>query len=101
MRFSRTSLKKASPFFGFVALGLLMAAFSPHVRARESSSRRGDTSNRTNLPSVPAAKSADGTKVVPVAANSPAAALRGVLQAACSQDMAGFSRYLTARSKDS
>jgi len=101
MRFSRTSLKKASPLFGFVALGLLMAAFPPHVRAQESSSRPGDTSNRTNLPSVPAAKSADGTKVVPVAANSPAAALRDVLQAACSQDMAGFSRYLTARSKDS
>jgi hypothetical protein len=101
MRFSRTSLKKASPLFGFVALGLLMAAFPPHVRAQESSSRPGDTSNRTNLPSVPAAKSADGRKVVPVAANSPAAALRDVLQAACSQDIAGFSRYLTARSKDS
>src|SRR6202163_614131 len=101
MRFSRTSLKKASPLFGFVALGLLMAAFPPHVRAQESSSRPGDTSNRTNLPSVPAAKSADGRKVVSVAANSPAAALRDVLQAACSQDMAAFSRVLTARSKQS
>src|ERR1700676_529453 len=101
MRFSRTRLLQASPLFGFVALVLLMTAFPAHVLAQESSSRPGDTSNRTNLPSVPAAKSADGTKVVSVAANSPAAALRDVLQAACSQDMAAFSRVLTARSKDS
>src|ERR1700681_3108453 len=101
MRFSRTRLLQASPLFGFVALVLLMTAFPAHVLAQESSSRPGDTSNRTNLPSVPAAKSADGTKVVSVAANSPAAALRDVLQAACSQDIAGWSRYLTARSKDS
>ena len=101
MRFSRTRLLQASPLFGFVALVLLMTAFPAHVLAQESSSRPGDTSNRTNLPSVPVAKSADGTKVVSVAANSPAAALRDVLQAACSQDMAAFSRVLTARSKDS
>ena len=101
MRFSRTRLLQASPLFGFVALVLLMTAFPAHVLAQESSSRPGDTSNRTNLPSVPAAKTADGTKVVSIAANGPAAALRDVLQAACSQDMAGFSRYLTARSKDS
>src|ERR1700736_135866 len=101
MRFSRTLLLQASPLFGFVALVLLMTVFPAHVLAQESSSRPGDTSNRTNLPSVPAAKSADGTKVVSVAENGPAAALRDVLQAACSQDMAGFSRYLTARSRDS
>jgi hypothetical protein len=101
MRFSRTSLLQASLLFGFVVLVLLMAFFPTHVLAQESSSRPGDTSNRTNLPSVPAAKSADGTTIAPVAANGPAAALRDVLQAACSQDTAGFSRYLTARSKDS
>src|ERR1700724_3523609 len=101
MTFSRTSLLQASLLFGFVVLVLLMAAFPTHVLAQESSSRPGDTSNRTNLPSAPAAKSADSTKVVSVAANGPAAALRDVLQAACSQDATGFSRYLTARSKDS
>ena len=101
MSFSRTSLLQAPPWFGLVALVLLMAAFPAHIPAQESSSRPGDSPKRTNSPSVPAAKSADGTKVAAVAANSPAAALRDVLQAACAQDMGGFSRYLTARSKDS
>jgi hypothetical protein len=50
---------------------------------------------------MPAVKNPDGTTPPPVAANSPAAALRDVLQAACSQDAADFSRYLTARSKES
>ena len=101
MSFSRTSFLQAPPWCGLVALMLLMVAFPAHIGAQESSSRPGDTSNRTNLPSVPAAKSAEGTKVAVVAANSPAAALRDVLQAACARDMGGFSRYLTARSKDS
>ena len=102
MGFSRTSLPRPSPWsFGLIAFGLLMAALASYAQAQESSSRPGDTSSRTDLPSVPAPKSADGTTATPVAANGPAAALRDVLQAACSQDATGFSRYLTARSKDS
>ena len=102
MGFSRTSLPRPSPWsFGLIAFVLLMAALASYAQAQESSSRPGDTSSRTNLPSVPAPKSADGTTATPVAANGPAAALRDVLQAACSQDATGFSRYLTARSKDS
>jgi hypothetical protein len=102
MGFSRTSLPRPSSWsFGLIAFGLLMAALASYAQAQESSSRPGDTSSRTNLPSVPAPKSADGTTATPVAANGPAAALRDVLQAACSQDATGFSRYLTARSKDS
>jgi hypothetical protein len=103
MRFSLTSLRQASPWsFGFMAFVLLMTTLAALTRAQESSSRPADPStSRTNLPSVPAAKNADGTTAVPVAANGPAAALRDVLQAACSQDGAGFSRYLTARSKES
>ena len=85
-----------------MAFVLLMTTLAALTRAQESSSRPADPStSRTNLPSVPAAKNADGTTAVPVAANGPAAALRDVLQAACSQDGAGFSRYLTARSQES
>jgi hypothetical protein len=102
MGFSRTSLPRPSPWsFGWIAFVLLMAALASYAQAQESSSRPGDTSSRTNLPSVPAPEGADGTTATPVAANGPAAALRNVLQAACSQDATGFSRYLTARSKDS
>jgi hypothetical protein len=103
MEFSRTSFAKNSPLlFGFIAFVLVMAALATNARAQESSSRPGDTStNRANLPSMPAVKNADGTTTPPVAANSPAAALRDVLQAACSQTSAEFSRYLTARSKES
>jgi hypothetical protein len=36
----------------------------------------------------------------PIAANSPAAALRDTLSAACSQSQADFARFLTARSKE-
>ena len=101
MGFSRTSLPQPSPWsFGLIAFVLLMAALASYAQAQESSSRPGDTSSRTNLPSVPAPKSVDGMTATPVAANGPAAALRDVLQAACSQDATGFSRYLTARSKD-
>jgi hypothetical protein len=102
MKFSRTSLLQASPLsFSFIAFVLLMTALAQYTPAQESSSRPGDTSSRTNLPSVPAAKTAAGTTAPPVAANTPAAALRDVLQAACSQSSDEFSRYLTARSKES
>jgi hypothetical protein len=88
--------------FGFGAFILLMAVLATHARAQESSSRPGDApTNRENLPSVPTAKGAGGTATQPVAANGPATALRDVLQAACSQDAQEFSRYLTARSKES
>jgi hypothetical protein len=102
MEFSRTSLTKASPLFGFSAFVLLMAALPVVALAQESSSRPDDKSTSpANLPSAPTAKNADGTTPPVVPANGPAAALRDVLQAACAQNADEFSRYLTARSKES
>jgi len=103
MKFSRTSFGKTAPLsLGFMAFVLAMAAWAANARAQESSSRSGDKSTgRENLPSMPAVKNAEGTTAAPVAANGPTAALRDVLQAACSQNAADFSRYLTARSKQS
>jgi hypothetical protein len=103
MKFSGTSFAKTSPLsFGFIAVVLVMAALVTNANAQESSSRPGDTSKSpASLPSMPAVKNADGTTAPSVAANSPAAALRDVLQAACSQSASEFSRYLTARSKES
>src|ERR1700692_1045723 len=103
MKFSSKSFAKASRLsFGFMGFVLAMAAFATNVREQESSSRPGDTStSRDKLPSMPAIKNADGTTAPTVAANSPAGALRDVLQAACSQNAADFSRYLTTRSKES
>jgi hypothetical protein len=100
MEFSRTSFAKTLRlWFGLVALLLLAPA--PNAWAQESSSRPGDASKSpTSLPNVPAVKNADGTTTPPVAANSPAAALRDVLQAACTQSASEFSRYLTTRSKE-
>jgi hypothetical protein len=103
MEYSHTSFAKTSPLsFGFIGVVMLMTALAPYARAQESSSRPGDRpTSPANLPSVPTAKSADGTTAPPVAPNGPAAALRDVLQAACSQNAGDFSRYLTARSKES
>jgi hypothetical protein len=103
MEFSRTSFAKASPLsLGFMAFVLLIVTLATCAQAQDSSSQPGDRSTSpSNLPSMPAVKNPDGTTPPPVAANSPAAALRDVLQAACSQDAADFSRYLTARSKQS
>jgi hypothetical protein len=103
MNFSRTSFPPAAPlWFSFSAFVLLMAVMGAYTRAQESSSRPGDAStSRDNLPSMPAVKNAEGRTAVSVAANGPAAALRDVLQAACSQNASQFSRYLVARSKES
>jgi hypothetical protein len=102
MEFSRTFLTKASPLFGFSAFVLLIAALPVVALAQESSSRPDDKSTSpANLPSAPTAKNADGTTVPAVPVNEPAAALRDVLRAACSQNADEFSRYLTARSKES
>lgn len=79
-----------------------LVVFTSQVRGQESSSRPDDPSaNRPSLPSAPAAKGTPAATIEPVAANSPAAALRDVLLAACSQNSADFSRFLTARSKQS
>src|ERR1700736_1234165 len=100
MKLSRASVAKAPPLFGFSALVFMIAALS--TWAQESSSRPDDKLTRpADLPSAPTAKNADAATAPPIAANSPAAALRDVLQAACSQSAEEFSRYLTARSKDS
>jgi len=103
MEFSRTVFAKLSRLsFGLITFVWLMAAPPVIVRAQESSSRPGDApTSPANLPSMPAIKNPDGTTAPTVPANSPAAALRDVLQAACAQNSAEFSRYLTARSKES
>ena len=102
MKFSRTSFAKTLPLsFGFIAFVLVMTALATDTGAQESSSRPGDApKSPAGLPSMPTVKNADGTTTPPVAANSPAAALRDVLQAACTQSASEFSRYLTARSKE-
>ena len=100
MKLSRASVAKAPPLFGFSALVFMIAALS--TWAQESSSRPdGKLTRPADLPSAPTAKNADGTTAPSIAAHSPAAALRDVLQAACSQSAEEFSRYLTARSKES
>src|ERR1700676_1508516 len=103
MKFSRTSFAKALTLsFCFIAFVLVMTALATNARAQESSSRPGEPSKSpASLPSMPAVKNADGTTPPPVAAKGPAAALRDVLQAACSQNADDFSRYLTERSKES
>jgi hypothetical protein len=79
--------------------GLMM--FAGALRGQESSSRPPDApADNPTLPSAPAAK-IPGVAAAPVAAGGPVAALRDVLLAACSQDGSGFSRFLTARSKES
>jgi hypothetical protein len=103
MEFSRISFAKTLRLWiGPGAFVLLMlSALVATAPAQESSSRPGDApATRTNLPSVPTAKGADGKTAPAVAANGPAAALRDVLQAACTQSASEFSRYLTARSKE-
>jgi hypothetical protein len=47
-----------------------------------------------------AQESSSATAVLPVTANSPAAALRDVLSAACSQSQGEFVKFLTARNKE-
>jgi hypothetical protein len=103
MELSLTSFAKPSRLsFGFIAFGLVMAALPVIVRAQESSSRPADApTSPANLPSMPAVKNPDRSTVPTVPANSPAAALRDLLQAACAQNSGEFSRYLTARSKAS
>jgi hypothetical protein len=102
MKFSRISFAKTSRLWlGLVAPVLPILGPAPNARAQESSSRPGDASKSpASLPSMPAVKNADGTTTPPVAANGPAAALRDVLQAACTQSANEFSRYLTTRSKE-
>jgi hypothetical protein len=82
---------------GVFCVGLLMCAAA--ARGQDSSSRP-EASTDATLPSAPAAK-IPGVAAAPVAAGGPVAALRDVLLAACSQDGSAFSRFLTARSKQS
>jgi hypothetical protein len=78
---------------------VILSLFAGNAAAQESSSRpeeNNSNSNTTTLPSAPEPKSASGAVV-----SGPAAALRDAVAAACSQDASGFSRMLTARSKES
>jgi hypothetical protein len=85
-----------------IALTAVLASFAIPARAQESSSRPDESStSNPNLPSAPAAKSPIDAAAVPIAANSPTAALRDVLLAACSQSASDFAGLLTARSKQS
>ena len=56
---------------------------------------------RCNSPSVPGTADATATSTAVAPPSGPSTALRDVLLAACSQDAAGFSRFLTQRSKES
>jgi hypothetical protein len=83
----------------FIALGAFAVtslARASQVQGQESSSRPDDTS--ANTISTPDGRAATGA---PVAASGPAAALRDVLSAACSQNASDFSRSLTSRSRQS
>jgi hypothetical protein len=104
MEFARTLLGNAWRL-GPEALAtcvMTMALLAGQARAQESSSRPDGrpAAASSNLPSTPTAK---GTAAVnaPVDANGPSAALRDVLLAACAQSGGDFSRFLTARSKQS
>ena len=72
---------KSGARFFLLALAFLLAV--NHTPAQESSSV-----TNSNAPNPP------------IAASSPAAALRDVLSAACSQTQPDFARFLTARSKE-
>jgi hypothetical protein len=98
MRF-RTSLQ----WVAVVAFPILLLHVSAvQVRGQESSSRPDDApASKPILPNAPAAKTAPEAASVAAPVSGPAAALRDVLQAACSQSAGDFSRFLTARSKQS
>jgi hypothetical protein len=64
----------------------------------QESSSRPESEPQTNIPMPHATPLGDATPPAPTGAS---AALRDVLLAACSQDGAGFSRFLTARSRQS
>jgi hypothetical protein len=64
----------------------------------QESSSRPESEPQTSTETVHATSPGDATSL---AATGPSAALRDVLLAACSQDGGGFSRFLTARSKQS
>ncbi len=94
---SRKLQRRATPAVCCVALLMFAGA----GRGQQSSSRPAETAgNNAALPSAPAPKDARVVAAA-VAAGGPVAALRDVLLAACSQDASGFSRFLTARSKES
>jgi hypothetical protein len=102
MRFLRSNFTGASHVKRFlwaaVVFGVAMMFFGRAVRGQESSSRPAGV----NESGTGAALGTDpGTARAPVTATGPSGALRDVLLAACSQDGGGFSRFLTARSKES
>jgi len=97
-------LRKNSLVYLFRTLGpallytMSVILLAGQVCGQESSSRPEDQAQSTGAP-----KSMDAlaTAARSVEASGPSAALRDVLLAACSQDGAGFSRFLTARSRQS
>ncbi len=83
-------------------LALTFAMYTTSSRAQESSSRKDDSP--TSIPAAAVPQPGDSAPPVSAASSTlagPSAALRDVLQAACAQDAAAFSRFLTARSKQS
>ena len=74
-----------------------LTLFASRTGGQESSSRpESEPQNSTET-----SRSTSQSDTTPPAATGPSAALRDVLLAACSQDGAGFSRFLTARSRQS
>ena len=95
MKLAQFSPRPPSVILWILAWSFLFLALHSGVLAQESSSRPADAAP---LPENPISKLAPPASVP---ANSPAAALRDILLAACAQNGNDFSRFLTARSKES
>jgi hypothetical protein len=91
---------KVTAMVASLLLGLTV--FADQLKAQESSSKPSDTPASTTPATATDQPAPVSSAALPLngAANSPAAALRDVLEAACSQDASGFSRLLTTRSKE-
>jgi hypothetical protein len=86
---------------GAIAWGMLTMLFGGAAWGQESSSRpEGGSQSAADAAGAAAGTDAPAARTLPTA-SGPGGALRDVLLAACSQDGGGFSRFLTARSKQS
>jgi hypothetical protein len=84
-----------------LATAITLFAFASALPAQESSSRPNNPQPESAAPLATPSEFQPATTTASVADTDPSAALRDVLEAACSQDASGFSHFLTARSKQS
>jgi hypothetical protein len=101
MRFLRANFPGTGPvkrlLRAAVVFGIVVMFFGRAAWGQESSSRPEGVNESATDAAVGANAAAVGA---PVSATGPSGTLRDVLLAACSQDGGGFSRFLTARSKE-